>query len=281
MLVQQAIKRKTLLASQQLDVFVQGIPQQSQASFNVHLDYVHKQDDKRIIIVNKDIIQTVTDVDNEYVMIWQQFEQAIYPITIETNDYGDLINIIDFDVWLSNWNANADTIVNACKNKAMATDARNRFQQRIQQPAQFVAYCLKDSFWNIMFSDYEEVNPSLQWHIKSIGTLTCEGDLQEIDIDDETSVVQFFAETLLPEAMIEVLKENAALYDVHWIKRAATLKIDMKYKQNVLVSKEAVFQLYIDDAFSYVEKVSIDFAPQQESPEIIEDIQPTEDRIED
>jgi hypothetical protein len=274
MLVQQVIKCKTLVASQHLDVFVQGIPQQSQRHFNVHLDYVDRQDNKIVIIVDIENVHTVTDDDNAYLAIWQQLTQAIYPITIETNGYGNLIDIIDFDVWLASWNKKAEAIVNASEHSTMAADARHRFLQKIQAPQQFIAYSLKDSFWNIMFSDFEEVNPYLKWHIKTIGTLTCEGNLQEVDIDDETSVVQFFADTLLPEPMIALLKENAALYHVHWIKRTASLKIDMTYKQDMLTRKEAVFQLHIDDAFSYVEKVCIDFAPKQTHDETTNDIPP-------
>jgi hypothetical protein len=262
MLVQQVIKRKTLTASHELTVHVQNIKEYGHTSFTVHLDFLEMHDDKSIIIVNREEVTTTSDSKNEYVSIWQQFEQATYPLTVETNGYGDFINIIDFEVWLTAWQKKADDIVTASGNSAMAKDARGRFLSRISNPKLFVSNSLKDAFWNVMFSNFDEVNPSFQWYIKSIGALTCNGTLQEVETGEKTSAVHFFAETLLPEDMIDILKDSASLEHVHWIKRAATLELDLVYEQNKLIGKEASFTLVIDEDFSYIEKVSIEFKPE-------------------
>lgn len=194
-----------------------------------------------------------------------ELEDINYPIKVKTNHYREFKQIIDFENWLKEWKIKAVAVFNNHEIDTNIQETINNYYEIIQDEALFVTNKFKEPFWNIFFFKppidsigKPNLGTALNWNIKSIGSISCQGRTKLLETNPGESISVFESSQKIPDSIIEKLKKTTNKV-VSWEDQKINLQTEshsnfIEMKNNL---RKASFQLNIEDVILYQETVTI------------------------
>lgn len=221
--------------------------------------YQHKRKDKSLIWVVDRTYDSSYPTENTYLDVIHDLEYYSYPIAVEVDFNGNLLNMVNHEGWFNQLKKSTEKFVTVSDN---AADLRKQYLEIAENENKFFKNKTKEPFWNLLFfsplgyKEGIESEDTIQWHIKTIGQVICKGKVK-YNITDKGLKITFIAENFVSEEILKVITEKYQRTSSNY---KIQLLITMEYHSQKYhyIKKTAGFNLYDNDFLLFEEKITID-----------------------
>lgn len=115
-----------------------------------------------------------------HIRLLYELEQAIYPLEIEVNRYGNYEKIPGYALWFSNWQNKAEKILKENYRGEFAESLKNQLQENLETEEKLKQKIQEEAFWRLYFFGMQNAqnDKTLRWNVLKAGTLYFTGDVQ-------------------------------------------------------------------------------------------------------
>lgn len=221
--------------------------------------YQHKRKEKSLIWVVDKTYGSSYPTGNTYLDVIHDLEYYSYPIAVEVDSHGSLLNMVNHEGWFNQLKKSTEKFVTVSDN---AADLRKQYLEIAENENKFFKNKTREPFWNLLFfspSGYKEGIESedrIQWHIKTIGDVICKGKVK-YDVTEKGLKIIFNVENFVLEEASKIVNEK---YQKSSSNYKIQLLISMEYhsQKYYYTKKTANFRMYDNDFLLYEEKITID-----------------------
>jgi hypothetical protein len=230
---------------------------ETKTNFDFEVALYNKNKEEIFYLINRKNVITNSETDNNFVKLLAELEEINYPLKLKTNRNRVFIDIEDFDNWLKEWQIKASKISEKYDNSENIKTIIDDYYQIIKNKDVFIKNKGKEPFWNLFFYDFN--SKSFDWHIKTIGTINCQGQNKFIRADPGKETWVFESSQQLSEPIIEKLKQTTTIDKTDWGNQKAELTVEfhVDFIEQSTRLKKAFFSLTIDNVISYDEETKI------------------------
>jgi hypothetical protein len=258
-------------------ITMNGFQTSKKTKFDVEFLVLNKSENRRIYGIRKERITNVPFSDNNHLKILEDLEWHCYPIEIETDMEGNFIKMLHHKKWLKNWEQKTQLLNLEYRDEDYLKEIRNKFYEIVKDEEKIIENRFKEPYWNLLFFNppidqvnHPDLGTSLQWNIKSLGTIPCVGRTKLRNSDTDEVLIFFESLQKLTPEIIKEMKTKVDFPNVVWEDQKVNLQVGTTFNtaEKKLKDKKAFFEFRIEGHFSYVEETIINFKRRDEKPEI-------------
>jgi hypothetical protein len=253
--------------TQSLAITMNGFQTTEKTRFDVEFLVLDKAENKRVFGINKKKTPSISINDN-YLEVIEELDLQTYPIEIETDMQGNFLKMLNHKKWLKNWEQKTENITEKFQDFENVKYIRDKYLEIVSDEQKFIKYRFKEPFWNLLFfnppidvTNKPNIGTSLNWNLKSISPVDCEGRTELKNPADEEVTIFFESKQKITPEIIEILKLKTGVHNIEWEEQKTNLQIASVFNtiQKKLKNKKALFELIVEGAFSYIEETNINF----------------------
>jgi hypothetical protein len=193
-------------------------------NFNFDVELYDRNKEEKFYLVNRKNFNTTQEIDNNFVKLLSDLETINYPIKVKTDTNRKLIAIEDFKNWLNEWKEKANKVCENYGNEDNIKELINNYYSIIQNEEVFIKNKFKEPFWNLFFLKFGL--ESLEWNIKSIGSINCFGETKTVRPEPGKSISIFKSSQPISELIIEKLKQSTTIEKADWYNEKIELTVE-------------------------------------------------------
>jgi hypothetical protein len=253
--------KMTFEITHKIDTIVNGNVKEIQTSFDIEFLALEKKSNFNTYEISKTKVVNNPINENTYLTFLENLEHLTYPIKIQTTNKGKFVRIVEYKEWLEIWEKKTAVLMEEYEGNENAKDILKKYNLNVYDEQTFTQNKFKEPFWSLIFfypevDDENQFKPTtVNWNIKTIGSLECNGKTKFIQSDTGESLLCFESQEIInPECteIINFITNNPANQDQYVANIKIITALDESYKK--VKYKKAVFKIQADTLFHYKEE---------------------------
>lgn len=252
-------------------IVIDNYPRSIESDFKIEIRCIEYNNDNKVWEVNKTnpVIKNIDEKDNSLRLL-KTLESFTYPIQVKVDACGNFIELVDHKKWVENWRIKAKTLAQEEYDVNGNLDIFQQFFEIIRNEQKFLENKNKETFWKLLFLNFKIAVPvdadfagkeMVTWDLMQLGAKHLKGSATG-NIEGKNFIQHFRSRELLGKETIEdavALYNLKTVYDLY----SPTIQLDIHTviddASRMLISKNAVLDLIIEDQLKYKEEINIVF----------------------